>query len=416
MRNYKINIKDVLIKISLLIYSFVILIRPYLIKILGSNKAVLLLMLCGIVSILIWMVILNKIRVSNMGYITICIFMFIPFLYKNAYMQDGYYTYLFYYLYTIIFCILLSFIKLNEEDMLFIMKIFIVFAFITSLITWFSFIYPKLYDLIFISALPIEDQLIARHDFWNLGMRMGLSNHYSRNAFYIVLGVIGSIILYKKNMKKKYIVLALFFLVTLLLVGKRAHLLFLIIAIFISYMIYEKTSFKKIINILKYVSLGAIFLTVVIIFIPGTSTIIERLFNTNGVDISTGRFELYRRVWKLFMNNSYSPIGWGQFSKSTNYFFAGVHNDYLQLLCETGIVGFCFIIISNIYILIKTIFIARSKKNPIILGVLIYQVFFMIYSLTGIPHYDIETYMVYFVFACFVWNICSYNRRIKYVK
>lgn len=410
MKSYEINIKDVLIRISLLIYSFVILIRPYLVKLLGSNKAVLLLMICGMVAVLVGMIILNKIKIDNIGYIIICIFMFIPFLYKNAYIEDGYHTYLLYYLYTIIYCILLSFIKLSEKDITFIVKIFVVFAAITSLVTWFSFIWPKLYDLVFISALPVEDQAIVRNDFWNLGMKMGLSNHYSRNAFYLVIGIIGCITLNNKNKKGNYVILSLFFLGTLLLVGKRAHFLFLIIAIFISYMIYEKTSLKKVLNIMKYISLGVIFLIIVILIVPGTSTMIERLFNTNGGDISTGRFELYKRVWTLFVNNSYKPIGWGQFSKSTNYFFAGVHNDYLQLLCETGILGFSFIILSNIYILIKTTIITRINKNPIILGILIYQVFFMIYSLTGLPHYDVETYMVYFIFICFLWNIYPRNK------
>ncbi|WP_460293250.1 O-antigen ligase family protein [Clostridium tertium] len=410
MKSYKINVKDLLVNISLLIYFSIILLRPYLIKFLGSNNVVLILLFCSISLLFFSIVLSKKIKKNNIGYIVLCILMCLPFFYKNAYIQDKYYTYMLYFLGTIAFCIILSFIKLEEKNISFIIRILIVFAFISSLVTWISFIFPNIYDSIFISLLPNEDQLLVRNDFWKLGMKMGLSNHYSRNAFYIVSGIIGCIIMRMKKKKKIYDVFTCIFFITLLLIGKRAHFLFLILSLIISYGLYKKFNMKKIINIIKYIIIGAILLIIAITVIPGTFTVIERLFNLGGGDISTGRFELYHRVWDLFHENSYRAIGWGQFSKSTNYFFAGVHNDYLQLLCETGVVGLGLILYSNLYILIKTINLARKNKgNSTLFGVLIYQVFFMLYSLTGLPHYDTETYMIYFIFTCLIWNNLVYK-------
>jgi len=387
-----------------------ILVRPYLIKLLGSNNLVLIVFFCSIFLLIFSIIASKKIKKNNIGYIILCILMSLPIFYKNAYIEDKYYTYILNYLGTVSFCVILSFIKLEEKDIFLIMKILITFGVITSVVTWISLISPNLYDTIFISLLPNEDQLIVRNDFWNLGMKMGLSNHYSRNAFYMVIGIISCIIIKMKKKKKIYDVFYYIFFITLLLIGKRAHFLFLIISLIISYGLYKKFSVKKFINIVKYIIIGASVLGIVITVIPGTFTIIERLFNLGGGDISTGRFGLYKMVWNLFSENSYKALGWGQFSKSTNYFFAGVHNDYLQLLCETGIIGLGLILYSNLYILIKTINLSRkNNENSILFGVLIYQVFFMIYSLTGIPHYDAETYMIYFIFTSFVWNSLVYK-------
>ena len=405
MKTYKINVKNLLINISLLIYSLVILIRPYLVKLLGSNKLVVLLLFGAISLLLISITISKKIRTKNFKYIILCILMLIPFFYKNAYIEDGYSIYLFYYLGTIIFCIILSFITIRDKNILFFCNIFIIFAIMTSIVTWVSFAFPQLYDSVFISALPIEDQAIVRKHFWISNMKMGLTNHYSRNALYLLIGVISCIIQTLNSRKKKYPILGSVFVVTLLLVGKRAHFIFLLISLIVTYSICNKVSIKKIVYLVKWIILSVIFIIFVVNIIPGTETIFERLLNSSGGDISTGRFELYERVWQLLVNNSYKPIGWAQFAKSTNYFYAGVHNDYLQLYCETGFLGFMLIIFSNLYILLKTLIIVRKgNKSEIVIGSLIYQIFFMIYSFTGLPHYEVETYMIYFIFICFIWN------------
>ena len=405
MKTYKINIKDLLINFSLLVYSLIILIRPYLVKVLGSNTIVSMLLPFAILLLITTIVISSKIRPVSIQYTILCILIVIPYFYNNAYIKDGYLSYLIYYLGTIFFCMLLSFITLEDKNIQFICNIFIIFAIMTSIVTWISFFFPQLYDSIFISALPIEDQSIVRKHFWISNMKMGLTTHYSRNAFYLLVGIISCIIQTLNTKYKKYTILSSIFIVTLLLIGKRGHFLFLLISILSTYLIYSKVSIKKIVSLLKWIVLGIIFILFVIKFIPGTEIIFKRLLNTDGGDISTGRFELYEKVWRLFTDNAYNPLGWGQFTKSTNYYFAGVHNDYLQLYCETGILGFIMIVFSNIYILLKTSVEVRYRnKSGIFVGSLIYQIFFMSYSLTGLPHYDVETYMVYFIFTCFIWN------------
>lgn len=61
-------------------------------------------------------------------------------------------------------------------------------------------------------------------------------------------------------------------------------------------------------------------------------------------DVSGGRLALWGQAWASFKQHPVLGIGWEQFMTQNTYQHE-VHNTYLQLLCETGIVGFCLIVI-----------------------------------------------------------------------
>lgn len=405
MRVHKIGFKTLCLYVAICLYALIILVRPYLISTMGTNGKVSMLILVGILFLIFAMRRRGRLRKQSLTYIKMLFLVLIPFFYNNAYIEDGMYSYVTFYVGAIVFCMLLSMYYISENEVKFIFRIFICFAIMTSIVTWFSFVFPDQYDAIFISKLPFADQLTARNDFWNQGMRMGLSNHYSRNAFYLILGIIGVFVV-EKDQKRRQILLGLFFL-TLLLVGKRGHFVFIVLSFFLAYVSCGKWNLNKMKNLVKYIVLGVLSFVMAVRFIPGVSNMMERMLIKGGVDIASGRFVLYERVWSLFQTNNYRPLGWCQFSKSTHYLYAGVHNDYLQLLCETGIIGLGIILFVNIFFLQKTLKIVRSNKgkiNSIYFVALVYQIFFMLYSLTGIPHYDIETYMVYFFIVSLLYN------------
>ena len=141
-------------------------------------------------------------------------------------------------------------------------------------------------------------------------------------------------------------------------------------------------------------------------FLPGIDYTFNKFFNNNATDYSTGRFDMYKEAYRLYVDNSYFPIGWGQYAKSTNYHHPALHNDYLQLFFETGMLGLFLIIMPNIIFLIKSIKFVNKKHNEISVIILIFNLFFMTYSLTGLPHYDVEVYMIYFIFNSFLIKLC----------
>mgnify|MGYP000158085205 CR=1 FL=1 len=57
-----------------------------------------------------------------------------------------------------------------------------------------------------------------------------------------------------------------------------------------------------------------------------------------GEDISTGRFDLYEIAYKAFSQSPIFGIGAGLF-KEVTHAYTDVHNAYLQVLCEQGIIG-----------------------------------------------------------------------------
>ena len=91
------------------------------------------------------------------------------------------------------------------------------------------------------------------------------------------------------------------------------------------------------------------------ITIPKTSTGMK--------EISSGRFELWDTAWTQFKEHPVTGIGWGRFADHVTEAFkkqhgAGgvdnilyVHNTFLELLCETGIVGTVLIFIPILYFL-----------------------------------------------------------------
>lgn len=81
------------------------------------------------------------------------------------------------------------------------------------------------------------------------------------------------------------------------------------------------------------------------------------------VEVSSGRFKLWGRAWNLFCENPIFGIGWGNFrlhlTDTYNPFNDGqlsnAHNNYLQMLCETGIVGFLLFVGPLFFILYRTL-------------------------------------------------------------
>ena len=134
----------------------------------------------------------------------------------------------------------------------------------------------------------------------------------------------------------------------------------------------------------------------------------------NGQDVSSGRFTLYQWAIHLFLESPVWGIGWGKYRHT----LAGntkiitsldTHNVYLQLLCETGIVGF-FIFVSVFlasWIMTKDAYCfcfrnhseTNHKWRPALLFSFLFQTYFLLLALTGNPLYD-QFYQVIYAFSC----------------
>ena len=105
-----------------------------------------------------------------------------------------------------------------------------------------------------------------------------------------------------------------------------------------------------------------------LIDIPMFSRINILINNLNSGSEADLRVSLYALAWSHFIENPLFGIGWGNFrftvigtiTKDTEF---EVHNIYLQLLCETGIIGFLLIVIPIIGFFIFTLLHIKKMKE-----------------------------------------------------
>lgn len=299
----------------------------------------------------------------------------------------------------------------------------VIFAILTSVVTWISFFSPTFYTSKILSLFP-EGSSLA-YSFLNRNMYHGFTNHYSRNSYYIIVGIImlfSSVITEKKKSRIKIILIAFLFC-TEFLVAKRGPTLFLIAALFIAYLKKEPTFASKIEKSLKFVAIGIGLFILAYFFVPGVSNIVNRILSPNSTDdISSSRFYLWGIALKLFENKPLLGNGWGSYLQAmSGTTFQGAHNDYFQFLAETGIAGLAihlFAEISCLYYTGKAFKFFNEKKyqgtleQKWIFFSYAFQIFILLYALTGMPHYSYEQYGLYLMICGF--SIGLYKHRNRY--
>ena len=251
---------------------------------------------------------------------------------------------------------------------------------------------------------------------------VGLANHYSQNGIYMAISLCASFALCfrkpGKNILQKVLLLSVAFF-SLILTGKRGVLIFSVFAMLVSYIICKKGALaNKLVTVLFILSSIALVVYALSFYVEGVAAAFERItamFSAQNEtsDISNGRFKLYAIAWNFFKESPILGIGWREFSKEVVNFYnqdsvlRDAHNVFLQLLCETGIVGFSVFVSLFISAITQTIqLVVKSTKNMLCLSdntkmvlvfSLCYQVFFLAYCITGNPLYDLETVYIYII-------------------
>lgn len=140
----------------------------------------------------------------------------------------------------------------------------------------------------------------------------------------------------------------------------------------------------------------------------------ERL--STGESVDAGRGGLQSAAWQLWNENKIWGVGWFQFNGYTVSRFGypkthSVNLDYLQFLCETGIIGF-FLMIAPIGIMIYRTFIVwkntlksiwDKKEQWVILCAVFVQIFTVLYAFIEVPFYTVMYFAIY-IFSCIIIN------------
>lgn len=290
------------------------------------------------------------------------------------------------------------------------------FYFVNFFFNIINLIAPDLY--LQFCSLFFDNQSVKdiNYYYFNEGFISGLSDHYSRNAYFFVLGcsVYVSRLFSTSDYNKIDIAMSLLSIIMIMYIGKRGHLLFLVLSIAYVGIIIKNGVREKLFWLLKNGVLCLVVIVTLLALVPNLLFALERFnYQLSSGDISTGRFELWSKAWDYFLQKPLIGWGYGFFSTTEkNYyldsFFAGVHNDYLQWLCELGVLGLCINIIPATCVYYITHRIIKEMFRPNIVDKnlvarafiswsLIIQTFVLIYSLTGLPHFDFEINIIYYI-------------------
>ena len=278
---------------------------------------------------------------------------------------------------------------------------------------------------IYPSFTPAQQKQLYGQMLYN-GYSAGIAVHYSVNGMYMAITLCCTYALLLTARKKTAaLVLFMINLLALIMTGKRGAMVFVVFAMLWAYMLWSKRAFgDKVLCVLVGVAAGALALYLLGFYnesVAATFTRWERtLWGNDNADVSNGRFQLYRVAWDLFMKHPLTGIGWREFTNQMQLYNGGssqlmdTHNVFLQLLCETGIVGcgvFTALFATAYCTALKQLSRELSaKQRRLLLFSLCYQTFFLCYCLTGNPLYDHETLFAYIISVAAVGVLDAQNK------
>lgn len=289
-------------------------------------------------------------------------------------------------------------------------------GFLFVFFTFFFYVFPGTYKYVisFYKFVP------AGTSNGTAGYRAGITNNFSQNGIYISVFLMTicskyfSFAAFKKNEKRSKMELFLIAaaLVALLLTAKRGVLIYSVSSIFGAYLI---TSKRKLSFLAKFGMAAMVIIVIISLlseFMPEMGYIFERLARSGEDTSSLERFAMWKLALKYFSKKPLFGVGFwrfrdlyrqnlfGVYYKNSRYQRLDAHNTYIQVLCETGIIGAIFYVTALLLLLGCTIQLARRLRNTsnddLRFGVtlsLCIQLFYMVYSLTGNCLHDVVFYL-----------------------
>lgn len=291
------------------------------------------------------------------------------------------------------------------------------FSLFFSTITIISILIPPLYTNVIVRLLPSKLQAAALY-FYGPTVSAGITDQTAVNAWISVIGGSVAFSLYCTRRKIKYLFLIFIFFLSILFTAKRAHLLFSIASMLVVYLKLYKRNIKKLIALLAILCMGCIL--VYRLFPNVVASMEARFVVSDNTDISSNRFLLWGIAFSFFLQRPITGWGFGYYSQVMPM---NVHNVYLQVLCELGMIGlvvFIVFIIAAFFSLVikfkKTYTAAAEIEKLKLVFSLFIQLFFILYCLTGNPLNDLNIFGVYFFAVCIVQNTKVRKKKCLYLR
>jgi O-antigen ligase len=299
-------------------------------------------------------------------------------------------------------------------------KIIIKYIYLGSLIhvlfTFLSFLFTNFFSKYIIIFFP-GNIIDTYFRFLSLGVYSGITDQTGTNGYFISYAIMISFIYLITNNKKKNNINLLFFVLSvfaMLLTGKRGHFLASLISIFFVTIFYYRTKKKK---FLKKILFITFILTLIIMFslilIPDLQKVLVRYIPDDG-DYTSGRINLYRNA--IEMIGEKPILGWGG-NTYGNIYGISVHNTYLQLFLENGVLAFLLFIFILLFNFMYTINFSKkvmlnNRAHDISLTFSLYfQLFFIIRNFIASSYYYNFVLIIYIISIAIPYSLKNINLR-----
>lgn len=232
----------------------------------------------------------------------------------------------------------------------------------------------------------------------------GFTSQVGYAAFYISIGI-GILFCFRRRIvRNTWLVWIVVLYIALLFTGKRGAAVYSLISLLFIYFFEGTRKIRKIvyaagIAVLAYTGLmvlAGLFKTPAIqrIALAVNSILLGRAID------SAGRDQLQAQAWAYFRESPWLGIGWDQFRRRFVLRNTYVHNIYLQLLCETGVVGLTIMMCFFVGEITHAITLLKRKRahrldHSWILFALYVQLLFLMLGMTENPLYDVEFFILY---------------------
>lgn len=244
----------------------------------------------------------------------------------------------------------------------------------------------------------------------------GFTAHYSTNGMYLSNGFIAFACLAwsKYGNGKRFTLeacLLAFLIIALLICGKRSTLLCLALGTFLTYYLLSPNHKHRCLVIIIASLALLLAIRLVAFILPQVTNAYERTVEMHASgDVTTGRLDLWKMGWDAFLQAPLFGHGWRWFWVDSNT-GRDVHNCYLQLFTEVGLVGsvpFFIFLIATYLRALKLAFLWRDGglgtyhsymwNNPVPF-IMLYQSFFLAYIFVETGLFNIEVLFPYIVSA-----------------
>ena len=339
-------------------------------------------------------------------YIAIVSITFLGILYTNNPIEAQRQA-IFFFLYIFIFLL-----SMQNTDFLRVMKkLMAVFAFIGMITVFIQFIIPTIFNLFLAKIIRIDIYQSVMWSFDVDGTFTGITSSVSMASFSMAIVFFEAIrnILDKtptqSDRREKHLIIAKYIniiiagiaLFGIILTSKRGIFIATIIALMVTCILDKNISVKR---VNKYKILGTIILVSLLLilgFYLATTNeyVINFLKRFTGNNITTGRDVFYENAWKDFSSGNIFTCLIGKGTASAYLINkTGLHNVYLQILYDHGIIG----------LIIYLSFFVINLKNALCNGYfysICMQIVFLVYCMSGNPLYDYFFFIPYLLYTCY---------------